>query len=315
MGRLVDGRWSADDIGTDASGRFVRRPTQFRAEVTADGASGFRAEPGRYHLYVSHACGWSHRALLFRALKRLEHVIGVTYVEPVMLDEGWELADGADPVLGKRRLHEIYTAARADYTGRASVPVLWDTEQATIVSNESIDITRSFDSAFDTFGDASRHFFTPGREDEIEAMNAASYESVCNGVYRAGFAASQEAHEEAARAIFARLDELERVLAKQRFLLGSELTAADLYLFPTIFRFDAIYYVHFKCCLRRIVDYPSLWGWTRDVYQHPGVSDTCRLDICKLHYYRSHRSIHPRGYVPVGPDIDFDEPHDCARLG
>lgn len=315
MGRLIDGEWSNADLGPDARGRYVRRAAKFRGTVTADGSSGFGAEAGRYHLYVSWACGWSHRTLIFRALKGLEDAVTASYTDPFMGEHGWTLPEGADPIAGKRLLYEVYTSAKSDYTGRASVPVLWDRRTATIVSNESIDIARSFDREFDGVGASGPRFFPPGRDEEIDAMIQANYGPVNNGVYRAGFAANQEAHVEATRDLFRRLDELEALLARQRYLLGNEITAADWYLFPTLYRFDTIYYVHFKCCLRRVADYPNLWGYLRDLYQYPGVAATCRMDECKQHYYTSHESVHPRRYVPEGPEIDFDAPHDRDRFG
>ena len=314
MGQLIDGAWSTADLGPDAKGRYVRRAARFRDTITADGSSGFPAQAGRYHLYVSYACGWSHRTLIFRRLKGLENAVSVSVVDPFMGEEGWTLADGADPIHGKSRLYEVYLEARADYTGRASVPVLWDRETATIVSNESLDIAKGFDREFDAIGDSSVSFFVEDMAEDIDAMIQANYETVNNGVYKAGFAGSQEAHVEASRALFARLDELEQLLSKQRYLLGDRLTAADWYLFPTLYRFDAVYYVHFKCNLRRIVDYPNLWDYTRELYQVPGVAETCRMDHCKEHYYTSHESIHPRRYVPIGPQLDFERPHGRDRF-
>jgi putative glutathione S-transferase len=309
MGRLIDGSWSIEDLGTDAKGNYVRRATKFRSLVTADGASGYPAEAGRYHLYVSLACGWSHRTLLFRALKGLEDVVSVSHMQPFMGDEGWLLEPGGDPIHNARALYEIYTKAKPDYTGRASVPALWDKQAGTIVSNESLDIARSFDREFGALGNDSAPLFVDGRLEEIDAMIAANYGPINNGVYKAGFAGSQEAHEVASRAIFTRFDELEAILSKQRYLLGDTVTAADWYLFPTLYRFDACYYVHFKCNLRQLRDYPNLWGYTRDLYQTPGVAETCDLEHAKRHYYTSHESIHPRRYIPIGPEIDFDEPH------
>jgi putative glutathione S-transferase len=309
MGRLIDGEWSTEDLGSDAKGNYVRRATKFRNVVTADGSSGFPAEAGRYHLYISLACGWSHRTLMFRALKGLDEVVSVSHMQPFMGEEGWLLEPGDDPIHNARALYEVYQRAKPGYTGRASVPVLWDKETASIVSNESLDIARSFDREFDALGSGGRRYFVEDRIDEIDAMIAANYEAVNNGVYKAGFARSQEAHETASRAIFARFDELEAILSKQRYLLGDDVTAADWYLFPTLYRFDACYYVHFKCNLRLLRDYPNLWAYTRDLYQTPAVAGTCDLEHAKRHYFTSHESIHPRRYVPIGPLIDFDEPH------
>jgi putative glutathione S-transferase len=314
MGRLIDGRWSTGDLGADERGRFVRRAAKFRNKVTADGSSGFPAEADRYHMYVQHACGWSHRALIARALKGLDEVVPISVVHPFMGEDGWTFEGTVDPIQGKTFLYEVYTTAQSDYTGRASVPVLWDKKKSTIVSNESIDIVQSFDREFGAFTRDSAPLFPKGREQEIEAMMQTNYEPIQNGVYKAGFAANQEAHEEAVRPMFARLDELEQLLGRQRYLLGNEVTAADWYLFPTIYRFDTVYYIHFKCSVRRITDYPNLWGWTRDLYQTPGIAATCSMDDIKRHYYTSHESVHPRRYIPLGPDIDFDAPHDRGRF-
>ncbi len=315
MGRLIDGQWSNEDLGTDAKGRFVRRASRFRGTVTADGASGFAAEPGRYHLFISYACGWSHRTILFRQLKGLTDVVSMSAVEPTMGEHGWAFGEGGDPVLGKRYLHEVYTAAKPDYTGRVTVPTLWDRKTGTIVSNESTDIARAFDREFDAFGDAGVRMFPEALEAEIAAMIEANYGPVNNGVYRAGFAGSQPAHEEAARELFERLDALERHLGEHRYLCGDRITAADWFLFPTLFRFDAVYHTHFKCNLRRLVDYPNLWGYTRELYQVPGVKDASDLDECKAHYYTSHESVHPRRYIPIGPELDFERPHGREGVG
>ncbi len=309
MGKLIDGRWTSDDMETDAKGQFVRRASQFRSMVTADGSSGFAAQAGRYHLYVSHACGWSHRTVLLRQQLGLQEAVSISFVEPHMGEHGWTFGEGGDPIGGKRKLHEVYTAADPHYTGRVTVPVLWDRETATIVSNESTDICRAFDREFAAVTGTRARLFPDELRAEIDAMIEANYAPLNNGVYRAGFAKSQEAHEQAARAVFARLDELERLLASQRYLLGDRLTAADWFLFPTLFRFDAAYHTHFKCNLRRLIDYPNLWGYTRELYQVPGVKEVCNLQEIKLHYYTSHPSVHPRAYVPIGPELDFDEPH------
>jgi glutathionyl-hydroquinone reductase len=314
MGKLVDGRWTDEDFETDAEGRFVRRAMRFRGAVTADGSSGFPAQAGRYHLYVAHACGWSHRTVLFRQLKGLQRAVTISFVEPHMGEHGWTLREGEDPIAGRRRLHEVYTAADPHFTGRVTVPVLWDRETATIVSNESTDIALAFDREFDELGDRRVRLFPDELRAEIDAMIAANYGSLNNGVYRAGFAKSQAAHEEAARGVFARLDELERRLAGQRYLLGDRLTAADWFLFPTLFRFDAAYHTHFKCNLRRLVDYPNLWGYTRELWQVPGVKEVCELQEVKVHYYTSHPSVHPRTYVPIGPELDFAAPHGRGGL-
>lgn len=309
MGKLIEGRWTDEDFETDTKGRFVRRPSSFRRMVTADGSSGFPASPGRYHLYVAHACGWSHRTVLFRQLIGLERAVSISFVQPHMGEHGWTFAQGGDPIAGRGKLHEIYTAADPHYTGRVTVPVLWDRETATIVSNESTDICHAFDREFDAHTGPRERLFPDELRAQIDAMIEANYAPLNNGVYRAGFAKSQAAHEEAARAVFGRLDELERLLAGQRYLLGPRLTAADWFLFPTLYRFDAAYHTHFKCNLRRLIDYPNLWGYTRELYQMPGVKEVCNLQEVKVHYYTSHPSVHPRAYVPIGPELDFDEPH------
>lgn len=316
MGRLVQGEWVSDDAAAasvDRQGRFVRKPSKFRDWVTADGSSGFRAERGRYHLFVSLACPWAHRSLILRKLKALEDAVSVTIVSPLMGDDGWEMKE-PDPVTGARYLREVYVASDPSYTGRVTVPCLYDREERRIVNNESRDVIRMFDRAFDAFGDDSVHYFPAGEEEKVLEVIDENYGPVNNGVYRAGFARRQEAHEEAVTALFDKLDKWERVLGSQRYLLGDRITAADWCLFTTLFRFDAVYNCHFKCNLRRIVDYPNLWGYLRDLYQVPGVSEVCDLQECKEHYYRSHESVNPRRIVPIGPVLDFDAPHGRERL-
>jgi putative glutathione S-transferase len=321
MGRLVDGKWETRRDKITAGGRFARAETQFRNWVTPDGSpgptgqGGFKAEPGRYHLYVSLACPWAHRTLIFRKLKKLTDAISVSIVEPHMLSEGWEFNDTwPDHLYGKRRLYEIYAMADPAYTGRVSVPVLWDKQRETIVSNESADIIRMLNSAFDAFADSSLDFYPEPLRLEIDALNAVIYENVNNGVYKAGFAPSQEAYEEAFRALFNTLDELDQRLDEQRFLLGDPLTEADWRLFTTLIRFDAVYYVHFKCNRRRIADYPNLSGYLRDLFQMPGVKDTVDIEHSKQHYYFSHDRINPTRIVPLGPLMIIDAPHDRDRF-
>jgi len=308
MGFLVDGRWTTRWYGSDAHGRFLRESTQFHARVSADGSTGFPVEPGRYHLYVSLACPWAHRTIIMRKLKGLEGAISMSVVEPLMADDGWTLA-APDAVNGARFLREVYVKARPDYTGRVTVPVLWDTKRATIVNNESREILRMLDHDFAPLGSADAADYAPvpivdAIDREIDAM----YDSVNNGVYRAGFATKQVAYEEAVRALFAALDAYEERLRGSRFLLSSRLTEADVCLFTTLVRFEPVYHYHFKCNLRRLRDYPNLWGWVRDVYQQPGVAETVSLDHIKQHYYRSHTMLNPSGIVPVGPEIDYAEP-------
>lgn len=325
MGRLVDGVWQDVWYDTERSGgKFKRAESQFRDWVTADGKPaqgrrrGFEAEPGRYHLYVSYACPWASRALILRKLKKLEDVISLSVVHHFMGSQGWtfEREDGAtgDTLYGLDFLHQIYTRADPAYSGRVTVPVLWDRREETIVSNESSEIIRMLNSAFDEWGDASVDFYPRELRDEIDAINELVYPAVNNGVYRAGFATSQEAYEEAFAELFAALDRLEQRLSRRRYLVGDRLTEADWRLFTTLIRFDAVYYSHFKCNLRRVSDYPSLSNYLRDLYQVPGVSETVNMRHIKAHYYRSHKSINPTGIVPVGPELDFDAPHDRARL-
>jgi putative glutathione S-transferase len=322
MGKLIDGVWH--DVGYDTKktgGRFVRRQSQFRNWVTADGASGFAAEPGRYHLYVSLACPWAHRTLIFRRLKGLEDIIPVSVVHWHMAEHGWTFGtneQGGDECTGDRLggrayLHQLYTDAQADYTGRVTVPVLWDTRTHTIVNNESAEIIRMFNSAFDAWGDAGLDLYPADLRDEIDAVNETVFHTVNNGVYKAGFATSQAAYEDAVDALFATLDDLEARLARQRFLVGDRMTEADWRLFTTLLRFDPVYYGHFKCNRRRLVDYPNLWAYTRELYQMPGVAETVNFHHIKHHYYVSHRTINPTGIVK-GPDIDFAAPHGRDAL-
>jgi putative glutathione S-transferase len=324
MGVLVDGVWRQDWVDGTSGERFVRKAAAFRNWVTADGtpgpsgAGGFRAEPGRYHLYVSPACPWSQRAMIYRALKRLEDIVSMSIVDYYMGADGWTFtgADGsADPVNGASRLWQLYVLADPDYSGRATVPVLWDRQTRGIVSNESSEIIRMFETAFDAFTEARIDARPEALREEIGALNQRIYDTVNNGVYRAGFAGSQAAYEEAVRPLFGTLDGLEARLADRRFLCGDGPTEADWRLLPTLLRFDAVYFIHFKCSLRRLADYPNLSGYTRDLYQWPGVAGTFFLEGTKAHYYRSHGSINPRGVVPAGPEVDFSAPHGRERVG
>ncbi len=323
MGKLIDGVWH--DVGYDTKktgGRFVRRESQFRNWVTADGASGFAAEPGRYHLYVSLACPWAHRTLIFRRLKGLQDVVSVSVVHWHMAENGWEFGTGdrdgshctGDRLGGRAYLHQLYSDAEADYTGRVTVPVLWDTRTHTIVNNESSEIIRMFNSAFDAWGDAGLDLYPADLRGEIDALNETVFQKVNNGVYRVGFATSQAAYEEAFDELFATLDELEARLARQRYLLGDRMSEADWRLFTTLLRFDPVYYGHFKCNRRRLIDFPHLWAYTRELYQVPGVAETVNFHHIKYHYYESHRTINPTGVVPKGPDVDFSEPHGRDAL-
>lgn len=324
MGLLVDGQWHDKWYDTSQSGgRFERSEAQFRNWVTADGSAGetgkggFKAESGRYHLYVSYACPWAHRTLIFRKLKGLEEHISVSAVAPEMLSNGWEFRPGtdlADPLFNQRFLHEIYTKAAADYSGRVTVPILWDKQQNTIVSNESADIIRMLNSAFNEITGNSLDFYPEQLHSDIDAINDFVYDNVNNGVYKAGFATTQSAYEEAFDALFKALDALEQKLAGRRYLVGTHLTEADWRLFTTLVRFDAVYVGHFKCNQKRIVDYPNLWNFVRELYQVPGVAETVRMDHIKTHYYVSHDMINPTGVVPKGPELDFTAPHDRRKL-
>ena len=320
MGAMVKGAWREEGFDPrGANGAFVRRESVFREWVTADGSSGFEAAAGRYHLYVSLACPWAHRTLILRALKKLEDVISVSVVDPMMGPDGWHFSDGPgcipDAVNGFAFLHQVYTKADPAYSGRVTVPVLWDKRTGTVVSNESSEIIRMFNGAFDAFGDASVDFYPAGKRDEIERVNAAVFENVNNGVYRAGFATTQAAYEEAYRDLFGTLDDLEARLERQPYLAGDRITEADWRLFTTLVRFDAVYYSHFKCNRQRLVDYTNLWDYARELYQVPGVADTVNLDHIKRHYYGSHTSINPTGIVPQGPDIDFSRLTDGPGRG
>lgn len=326
MGMLVGGVWHDRWYDTSASGgRFVRSSAQFRHWVTPHGApgssgqGGFAAAAGRYHLYVSLACPWAHRTLIVRALKKLETLIPISVVHWRMLEEGWTFAAGpgvvADPVHGARYLHEVYTAADPSYSGRVTVPVLWDKATGTIVSNESSEIIRMFTSAFDGLGAAPLDLYPEALRPEIDAVNTRIYDTLNNGVYKAGFATTQAAYEEAVGPLFDTLDWLEDRLARARWLVGGRLTEADVRLFTTLVRFDPVYVGHFKCNRRRLVDYPRLWAYTRDLYQWPGVAGTVNMQHIKGHYYESHRTINPTGIVPVGPDLDFAAPHGREHVG
>ncbi|WP_454016762.1 glutathione S-transferase family protein [Azospirillum sp. Marseille-Q6669] len=315
MGLLIDGRWHDQWYDTkNSGGAFVRPETQFRNWVRADGSTPFQAEAGRYHLFVSLACPWAHRTLILRKLKGLEDAIGVTVVDPLMREEGWTFPD-PDPITGSTRLHEVYTTADPTYSGRVTVPVLWDKKTGTIVSNESAEIVRMLNREFDAFGDASLDFYPAELAEEIDRLNAFVYDRVNNGVYKAGFATSQEKYEQAFDALFAALDELDVRLAGQRYLLGNRQTEADWRLFTTLVRFDAVYVGHFKCNLRRIADYPNLSGYLRDLYQVPGVAETVDFHHIKRHYYASHTMINPTGIVPKGPALDLDAPHGRDSVG
>jgi len=326
MGLLIDGVWHDQWYDTKSTGgKFVRSDSAFRNWVTADGSpgptgeGGFKAAAGRYHLYVSLACPWAHRTLIFRKLKGLEDKISLSVTDWYMGSEGWtfEPRDGVvgDPIHGATRMHQVYTAAKPDYTGRVTVPVLWDRETGRIVSNESAEIIRMFNSAFDGLpGVTGEDYYPKALHTEIDAINDDVYGKVNNGVYKAGFATTQRAYEEAVIALFETLDRLEDRLSRQRYLTGDRITEADWRLFTTLIRFDPVYVGHFKCNVRRLVDYPNLWAYTRELYQVPGVAGTVNLTHIKSHYYGSHGSINPTGIVPAGPAIDYSAPHGRERL-
>jgi putative glutathione S-transferase len=301
MGLLVEGAWHDEWYDTKSTGgRFVRKDSD------------------RYHLYVSLACPWAHRTLIVRALKRLERFLPVSSVHWVMRENGWTFEPGPgvvpDPIHNARYLHQVYTGAKPDYTGRVTVPVLWDKARGTIVNNESSEIIRMFNTAFDGLGAKAGHFYPQALRPEIDAINQRIYDTVNNGVYKAGFATTQEAYEEAVVPLFETLDWLDQRLATRRYLLGSTPTEADWRLFTTLVRFDPVYVGHFKCNLRRIADYPNLSGYLRDLYQTPGVAETVNMQHIKGHYYESHLTINPTGIVPKGPVMDLDAPHGREGL-
>ncbi|MDI1330279.1 glutathione S-transferase family protein [Pseudomonas sp.] len=324
MGLLVEGRWQDQWYESSKDGAFQREQAQRRNWLTADGkpgptgVGGFAAEAGRYHLYVSLACPWAHRTLILRKLKGLENLIDVSVVSWLMLENGWtfdqNLGSTGDKLDHFDFMHQRYTADTADYTGRVTVPVLWDKQQNRIVNNESAEIIRMFNGAFDDLTGNDLDFYPAPLRGEIDALNERIYPAVNNGVYRAGFATSQQAYEEAFDDVFAELDRLEQLLGANRYLVGEYLTEADIRLFTTLIRFDAVYHGHFKCNLRRIADYPNLSNWLREIYQWPGVAETVDFQHIKNHYYGSHKTINPTGIVPKGPTQDFTATHDRARL-
>lgn len=316
MGLLVDGKWHDQWYDTHSSGgEFIRQDAQFRDVVKSDDSEeGFQAESGRYHLFVSLACPWAHRALIFRKLKKLEQAIGVTIVKPEMLENGWEISDEGDPspVEGIQYLHELYTSQDSNYNGRVTVPVLWDKKSKRIVNNESSEIIRILDAAFDEFTDVKTSFYPEAQRAEIDEINTFVYDSINNGVYKVGFATTQAAYEKHFHELFKALDNVEARLATSRYLVGATITEADWRLFTTLIRFDAVYVGHFKANLKRIEDYPNLSNYLRDLYQQPGVSETVNLHHIKTHYYYSHDMINPTRVVPAGPRLDFDRPHNRA---
>ncbi len=326
MGLLVDGKWTDQWYDTKSTGgKFVRSVSQFRNWITADGnagpsgSAGFKAESGRYHLYVSAACPWAHRTLIFRQLKGLADHITVSTVHPDMLDQGWTFeTDGhgatGDTLFGSDFAHQIYTKADPNYSGRVTVPILWDKAQNTIVSNESAEIIRMFNAAFNDLTGNTLDFWPEDQRDAIEEVNTRIYSNVNNGVYKSGFATSQAAYDDAVHPLFDTLDWLETRLSKSRYLMGNQQTEADWRLFTTLIRFDPVYHLHFKCNLKRIVDYPNLWAYTRDLYQTEGVAQTVNMQHIVRHYHYSHTSINPHRILPINPVLDYTAPHGRDAL-
>ncbi len=325
MGMLVDGKWH--DVWYDTKetkGHFKRSEAQFRNWLTADGAAGpsgrggFKAEAGRYHLYVSYACPWAHRTLIYRKLKKLEDLISVSVVDYLMAENGWEFKkrEGAtgDHLFGSDYFYQVYLKADPHYSGRVTVPVLWDKQQNTIVSNESAEIIRMMNTAFDGITGSTLDLYPQAHRQGIDELNALIYDTVNNGVYKAGFATTQEAYEQAVTKLFETLDMLEDRLSASRYLFDDQPTEADWRLFTTLLRFDPVYVGHFKCNIRRIADYPNLSGYLADLYQQPGIAETCNLFHIKHHYYESHKTINPTGIVPVGPVMDLDAPHGREKV-
>ncbi len=317
MGLLVDGQWVDQWYDTKKTGgRFVRTQTQFRSWITADGSAGptgqagYKAETNRYHLYVSLACPWASRTLMIRTLKGLEDMISISVVHPLMLEHGWTFEEGegviGDPIFKARYLHEVYTAVKPDYTGRVTVPVLFDKKTKTIVNNESSEIIRMLNTAFDDLGAKPGNYVPDQWLEEIDTVNDFVYHRINNGVYKAGFATKQEVYEEEVAALFEALDQMEERLAGQDYLVGNRLTEADIRLFTTLVRFDAVYFGHFKCNLKPLTAYPKLWAYTKRIYQLPGIAQTVNFDHIKRHYYGSHKTINPTGVIPMGPTLDWD---------
>ena len=317
MGLLVDGQWVDQWYDTKKTGgRFVRTQTQFRNWITADGSAGptgqagYKAEADRYHLYVSLACPWASRTLMIRTLKGLEDMISISVVHPLMLEHGWTFEEGegviGDPIFQARYLHEVYTAVKPDYTGRVTVPVLFDKKTKTIVNNESSEIIRMLNTAFDGLGAKPGNYVPDQWLEEIDTVNDFVYHRINNGVYKAGFATKQEVYEEEVTTLFAALDQMEERLAGQDYLVGNRLTEADIRLFTTLVRFDAVYFGHFKCNLKPLTAYPNLWAYTKRIYQLPGMAQTVNFDHIKRHYYGSHKTINPTGVIPLGPILDWN---------
>ncbi|MFU8803616.1 MAG: glutathione S-transferase family protein [Bradymonadaceae bacterium] len=318
MGKLIEGQWRTETWLRDNTGHFKRDPTTFRHFVKSDGSTPFAPEAGRYHLYVSLACPWAHRTLIVRAMRGLEEAISVSVVHHFMGEDGWYFGEcegcTPDEVLGKKYLRDVYTEADSGYTGRVTVPILWDRKQGTIVNNESREIVRMFNTEFGELATTDLDLYPEPYQDVIDETIDAIYEPVNNGVYRAGFATTQEAYEEAYDELFGALDHWERELSNKRYLCGQAFTEADIFMFTTLLRFDPVYYSHFKCNKRRISDYPNLWNYLKEIYSLDGIAETSNLTHIKNHYYGSHETINPTRIVPKGPVLALDTPHDRERL-
>jgi len=318
MGMLIKGKLVDDWLAKEMdSGDFKRMESTFRDRVSCDGGSAFSAEANRYHLYVSHACPWAHRTVIFRKLKKLENVVGLSVVEPDMLNDGWTFSasgEYVDQLHGSRFMHEIYTRADSEFTGQITVPVLWDKKMHTIVNNESSEIIRMLNSEFNEFTSIKTDFYPRALRQKIEDINQPIYNNINNGVYRCGFATTQKSYEKAFDRLFKELEHVEKVLSTQRYLVGHEITEADWRLFTTLIRFDAVYVGHFKCNLKRINDYPNLSNYLRELYQVEGVADTIKMDYIKRHYYFSHTRVNPTQIVPKGPELNFNIAHDRNKF-
>ena len=319
MGMLVNGIWKEDaDVATDQVGNYVRAASGFRDQISSSRANGFKAEANRYHLYVSHACPWSSRVLIMRSLKKLESVISLSVTDAFVGKNGWSFGktgnETEDSAQQAHYLKEIYLLSNNHYTGRVSVPVLWDKQTKKIVNNESVDIMRMLNSEFNAFSPVAENYYPTHLKSEIDSINEFIYTHINNGVYKCGFAKTQHAYDEAFDYLFFGLNKIDSLLAKQRYLVGKTFTEADIRLFTTLIRFDVVYYSHFKCNLRRILDYPNLSGYLREIYQMPDIKKTVHFDHIKNHYYQSHLNINPIGIVPRGPEIDLEQPHRRGTL-
>ncbi|MDJ1185808.1 glutathione S-transferase family protein [Roseofilum casamattae] len=318
LGLLIEGQWVSKREQSDRQGQFIRPETSFRQQITADGSSGFPAESGRYHLYISWACPWAHRTAILRKLKGLESVIGLSVVDPEIDGNGWEFSAASgcipDTVNEVDYLWQLYAKADSSYSGRVTVPVLWDKQTQTIVNNESREIIRMLDTEFENFTERQITFIPPELAELIDSTIDTIYQPINNGVYRAGFATTQEAYDRGVTELFAALDHWDEVLEQQSYLCGDRITEADWCLFTTLLRFDLVYYGHFKCNLRHITDYPNLWNYLKELYQVPGIAETCNFDHIKRHYYRSHPQVNPTRIVPKGPHLDFGAPYERNLL-